>query len=272
MMKHLLIATVAFLIVEGKERKDELSFGESKLDTFEDGGKNLFNAYDESGLNAKHVGKSDLFIVSDEFLKNHKKLEKKKFKRPKKGKFRKQKKEKNMLMKKRRNQKIRNRKRKTEQRLKKHTHPGSKVKRNRKQREYQRISPNHQKSKHHFDLFDHFHHHKHRRQQHHQQLPHQHHKSFIKKLHKSHVENHHQSYSNTLNNQSVKDDYLKDSQIDSYDWAKIAAEKERRCVGIPKNMSLCSNIEYDMMLVPNLLGHDSVQEVCNYSHFCVIEF
>jgi hypothetical protein len=36
------------------------------------------------------------------------------------------------------------------------------------------------------------------------------------------------------------------------------------CVSIPSNMSLCRNINYSQMKVPNLIGHDSVEEVNNF--------
>ena len=36
------------------------------------------------------------------------------------------------------------------------------------------------------------------------------------------------------------------------------------CTNIPKNMSLCSNINYNQMKVPNMIGHESVEEVCIY--------
>jgi hypothetical protein len=34
------------------------------------------------------------------------------------------------------------------------------------------------------------------------------------------------------------------------------------CTNIPINMSLCTNINYNQMRVPNLIGHESVEEVC----------
>lgn len=33
------------------------------------------------------------------------------------------------------------------------------------------------------------------------------------------------------------------------------------CTKIPSNMSLCANLNYDRMKVPNLLGHDTIEEV-----------
>lgn len=33
------------------------------------------------------------------------------------------------------------------------------------------------------------------------------------------------------------------------------------CMAIPSNMSLCRNINYNQMKVPNLLGHDSIDEI-----------
>lgn len=32
------------------------------------------------------------------------------------------------------------------------------------------------------------------------------------------------------------------------------------CLNIPANFTLCKNMEYTKMMVPNLLGHDSLQE------------
>jgi hypothetical protein len=44
------------------------------------------------------------------------------------------------------------------------------------------------------------------------------------------------------------------------------------CTTIPSNMSLCTNINYDQMKVPNLIGHESVEEVCRifYIHLFFI--
>ena len=33
------------------------------------------------------------------------------------------------------------------------------------------------------------------------------------------------------------------------------------CTKIPSNMSLCTNLNYERMKVPNLLGHDTIEEV-----------
>lgn len=33
------------------------------------------------------------------------------------------------------------------------------------------------------------------------------------------------------------------------------------CTKIPSNMSLCANLNYERMKVPNLLGHDTIEEV-----------
>lgn len=37
--------------------------------------------------------------------------------------------------------------------------------------------------------------------------------------------------------------------------------QERQCVPIPKGMTLCRNVGYENMSLPNLLGHDTVDEV-----------
>ena len=36
------------------------------------------------------------------------------------------------------------------------------------------------------------------------------------------------------------------------------------CTNIPSNMSLCANINYNQMKVPNLIGHEDVEEVCKF--------
>ena len=46
------------------------------------------------------------------------------------------------------------------------------------------------------------------------------------------------------------------------EWAKLSGRMHQpKCVEIPKNLSLCQNIGYDRMMLPNLLGHDSLGEV-----------
>ena len=40
---------------------------------------------------------------------------------------------------------------------------------------------------------------------------------------------------------------------------------EPTCVDIPSNMALCSNIEYTRMRLPNLLAHDTLEEVAHQS-------
>lgn len=43
------------------------------------------------------------------------------------------------------------------------------------------------------------------------------------------------------------------------------------CMRIPANMSLCVNLNYERMKVPNLLGHDTIEEVCfSFSLFTLI--
>lgn len=44
------------------------------------------------------------------------------------------------------------------------------------------------------------------------------------------------------------------------------------CVPIPSNMSLCNNINYKQMKMPNLLGHETLDEVSSDLFFLVFEF
>ena len=48
------------------------------------------------------------------------------------------------------------------------------------------------------------------------------------------------------------------------DWSSIGGigrDNQPVCVSIPANMSLCMNIGYTKMRLPNLLEHDTMQEV-----------
>ncbi|XP_064635511.1 secreted frizzled-related protein 1-like [Lineus longissimus] len=46
------------------------------------------------------------------------------------------------------------------------------------------------------------------------------------------------------------------------DWALISGRSQQRtCVDIPANLTLCQNLGYQKMVLPNLLGHDSLGEV-----------
>ena len=44
------------------------------------------------------------------------------------------------------------------------------------------------------------------------------------------------------------------------DWSALAEDRQPTCVAIPSNMSLCNNIGYTKMRLPNLLEHDTIQE------------
>ncbi len=44
------------------------------------------------------------------------------------------------------------------------------------------------------------------------------------------------------------------------DWGVLGGDRQPTCVTIPSNMSLCHNIGYNKMRLPNLLEHDSLQE------------
>ena len=48
------------------------------------------------------------------------------------------------------------------------------------------------------------------------------------------------------------------------DWSAIGGigrDNQPVCVSIPANMTLCTNIGYTKMRLPNLLDHDTMQEV-----------
>jgi len=50
------------------------------------------------------------------------------------------------------------------------------------------------------------------------------------------------------------------------DWGDVGGRGfEPTCVDIPSNMALCSNIEYTRMRLPNLLAHDTLEEVAHQS-------
>ena len=51
--------------------------------------------------------------------------------------------------------------------------------------------------------------------------------------------------------------------VDAYfaDWSVLARDREPMCVPIPSNLTLCRDIGYTKMRLPNLLDHDTMQEV-----------
>lgn len=49
------------------------------------------------------------------------------------------------------------------------------------------------------------------------------------------------------------------------DWSLLAREKQPTCVDIPSNMTLCHNIGYTKMRLPNLVEHDTLHEVTQQS-------
>jgi len=49
------------------------------------------------------------------------------------------------------------------------------------------------------------------------------------------------------------------------DWSLLARDREPTCVDIPKNMTLCHNIGYSKMRLPNLVEHDTLHEVSQQS-------
>jgi hypothetical protein len=48
--------------------------------------------------------------------------------------------------------------------------------------------------------------------------------------------------------------------IQENDWESSLFGKPV-CIDIPSNMSLCQNINYNQMKIPNLVGHETVEEV-----------
>ena len=48
-------------------------------------------------------------------------------------------------------------------------------------------------------------------------------------------------------------------------WGDVGRSQEPTCVDIPANISLCSNIQYKRMRLPNLLAHDTLAEVAHQS-------
>merc|ERR1712062_758373 len=53
------------------------------------------------------------------------------------------------------------------------------------------------------------------------------------------------------------------------DFSALAQDREPTCVPIPQNMSLCSNIGYTKMRLPNLLEHDTIQEASSQATYWV---
>jgi len=53
------------------------------------------------------------------------------------------------------------------------------------------------------------------------------------------------------------------------DWSSLAEGEQPTCVAIPANMSLCNNIRYTKMRLPNLLEHDTIQEASQQAQYWV---
>ena len=64
---------------------------------------------------------------------------------------------------------------------------------------------------------------------------------------------------NESSSSSAADD-ISYNQLVLTDWDSTLYNKPL-CVAIPSNMSLCSNMNYKEMKMPNLLGHDTMDEV-----------
>ncbi len=47
----------------------------------------------------------------------------------------------------------------------------------------------------------------------------------------------------------------------TYDWDSRSSSITATCINIPRNLTLCHNIGYDHMRLPNLLEHDTLSEV-----------
>lgn len=56
-------------------------------------------------------------------------------------------------------------------------------------------------------------------------------------------------------------DYMRDHDPETWTSMDVRAITQRQCLPIPKEMGLCRNVGYVNMSVPNLLGHDTVDEV-----------
>jgi hypothetical protein len=64
------------------------------------------------------------------------------------------------------------------------------------------------------------------------------------------------------------DGYVSDGEKTS-EWPSSLFSSGRmsqpKCIDIPRNLTLCQNIGYDQMRIPNLLQHDSINEVIQQS-------
>lgn len=65
------------------------------------------------------------------------------------------------------------------------------------------------------------------------------------------------------------DGYISDGGEKASDWQSGLFSSGRmsqpKCIDIPKNLTLCQNLGYDQMRIPNLLQHDSINEVIQQS-------
>lgn len=60
---------------------------------------------------------------------------------------------------------------------------------------------------------------------------------------------------------SLCNDMITSHISSTYDWDSRSSMVTTSCINIPKNLTLCSNIGYDRMRLPNLLQHDTLSEV-----------
>lgn len=56
-------------------------------------------------------------------------------------------------------------------------------------------------------------------------------------------------------------DYMLDNDPDAWKSMDVRSIMQRQCVTIPRDIGLCRNVGYDKMSLPNLLGHETVEEV-----------
>lgn len=56
-------------------------------------------------------------------------------------------------------------------------------------------------------------------------------------------------------------DYLRDHDPNSWNSLDVRPFTQRQCVPIPSGMTLCNDVGYQNMSLPNMLGHDTVAEV-----------
>ena len=56
-------------------------------------------------------------------------------------------------------------------------------------------------------------------------------------------------------------DYVRDNDPNAWSFTNVLSLMRPQCVPIPKEITLCRDVGYKNMSLPNLLGHDNLQEV-----------